>query len=691
MTKRSAMMKILTYVLGLAALIAGGAARAADRPNIVFIFSDDHAYQAVSAYGGPLANIAPTPHIDRLAREGMLFDRCFVCNSLCGPSRATVLTGLYSHKNGFYSNGGDVFDGSQTTFPKLLQKVGYQTAIVGKWHLVSAPQGFNYWNILYGQGQYYNPPMNRMGQRVKYTGYTSEILADLALDWLEKQRDPAKPFVLMYQNKAPHRRWEPSLKYLHLFDDVTIPEPNTLFDDYAGRGKAEKTQDMTIAKTMDAQDLKLKTPPDLNDAQREQWEAAYAPKNASFEQANLTGRDLVRWKYQRYMKDYLRCIRSVDDGVGRILDYLDRTGLASNTIVVYTSDQGFYLGEHGWFDKRWIFKESLRTPLIVRWPGVVKPGARNRRDIVSNLDFAETFCEAAGVPVPSGMQGRSLVPVLQGHTPEDWRKDYYYHYYEWPAVHNVRPHYGVASDHYKLVKFYGDVDYWELFDLQKDPAEMTSVYEDPSYAETRKQLRAELERLQQRLGDTNPEVPLKELRRQAILKTRSLKVMPLQKVLQVDQPGRPLPGIDPSLKPFTVGATCTPSAPDGVLMADGGASEGFSLYLKEGRPRFAIRSGDELFQVIGPDALKLNQAVNVVGMLAPDSTLRLFVDGKPAGKARGLPISRKPFDGLSLGQDSGSFVGDYDTPLTFKGDLSDFRIYWGTLDEAAIRQWAQRR
>ncbi len=667
------------------------AVHAADRPNIVFIFSDDHAYQAVSAYGGPLANIAPTPHIDRLAREGITFDRCFVCNSLCGPSRATVLTGKYSHKNGFYSNGGDVFDGSQTTFPKLLQKVGYQTAVIGKWHLESDPTGFDYWNILYGQGQYYNPPMNRMGERVKYQGYTTEVLTDLAVDWLEKQRNSGKPFVLMFQNKAPHRRWEPSLKYLHLFDDVTIPEPDTLFDDYAGRGKAEKTQDMTIAKTMDDWDLKLKTPRDLNDAQRKEWEAAYAQKNATFEKASLTGRDLVRWKYQRYMKDYLRCIRSVDDGVGRVLEYLDRTGLAKNTIVIYSSDQGFYVGEHGWFDKRWIFKESLRTPLIVRWPGVVKPGTRNRRDIVSNLDFAETFCEVAGIPIPAEMQGRSLVPVLQGHTPADWRKNYYYHYYEWPAVHNVRPHYGIASADYKLVKFYGDVDYWELFDLQKDPKEMTSVYDDPAYAATRKQLHAELERLQKQLDDTDPEVPLKELRRRAVLKSHPLTAVPLQSVLRRDKASGTMPRIDPSLKPFTVGAACKPTALNGVLLADGGASQGFSLYLKDGKPHFAIRSADQLFEVIGSDTVKLNQPVNIVGMLLPDATLRLFVNGQPAGTAPGMAISRRPADGLSLGQDSGSFVGEYDTSLKFQGELSDLRIYWGTLDEAAVREWAQTK
>lgn len=684
-------MKASTLVTILGSLFAAVTLRAAERPNIVFIFSDDHAYQAISAYGGILANVAPTPHIDRLAREGMMFDRCFVCNSLCGPSRATVQTGLYSHSNGFYSNDGDVFDGSQTTFPKLLQKAGYQTAIIGKWHLESDPRGFDYWNILYGQGQYYNPPMDRMGKRVKYQGYTTEIITDLAMEWLEKQRDANRPFVLMYQNKAPHRRWEPDLKYLHLFDDVTIPEPDTLFDDYAGRGTAEKTQDMTIAKTMDEWDLKLKTPRDLDANQRKVWEAAYGAKNEAFEKAGLTGRDLVRWKYQRYMKDYLRCIRSVDDGVGRILDYLDRTGLSSNTIVIYTSDQGFYLGEHGWFDKRWIFKESLRTPLIIRWPGVIQPGTRNRKDIVSNLDFAETFCQVAGVPVPASMQGRSLLPVLQGHTPADWRKYYYYHYYEWPAEHNVRPHYGVASEDFKLVKFYGDVNYWELFDLRKDPEELTSVYHDPAYAEIRRQLHAELEREQTRLGDTDPEVPVAELRRRALLKSHPLKPVALQNILRLDKIGNPAPQIDPSLKPFTVGATCTPSSADGVIMADGGASEGFSLFLENGRPHFAIRSGDQLFQVVADEALKLHQPANVVGLFGADSTLRLFVDGKPVGSAPGMPISRKPFDGLSLGRDSGSLVGEYKSPMAFKGDLSDLRIYWGTLDEAGIHQWAQTR
>ncbi len=485
-------------VLGVYLVISGQPLHAADpaRPNIVFIFSDDHAYQAVSAYGH---NLNQTPNIDRLAKEGVRFDRCLVPNSICGPSRATVLTGKYSHLNGFYNNTNSRFDGSQVTMPKLLKQAGYQTAIVGKWHLVSEPTGFDYWNILPGQGQYYNPPMNRMGQRVKYDGYVTDILTDLALDWLKKDRQADKPFLMMLHHKAPHREWEPNLKYLTLHDGHKFPEPSTLFDDYSGRGVAEKTQDMRIAKTMTNRDLKLVAPGALNKEQRQAWDAYYEPRNAEFKLANPQGDDLIRWKYQRYMHDYLACIASVDESVGRVLDYLQASGLDRSTIVVYASDQGFYLGEHGWFDKRWIFEESLRTPFLVRWPGVAKAGTVNK-DIVSNVDFAETFLEAAGAAVPGEMQGRSLVSVLKGQTPADWRKSFYYHYYEYPGPHNVRRHYGVVTDRYKLVYFYEpDMNYWELFDLQKDPHEMRSVYNEPSYAEVKADLEKELTRLRAEL------------------------------------------------------------------------------------------------------------------------------------------------------------------------------------------------
>jgi arylsulfatase A-like enzyme len=468
-----------------------GQAQAADqkRPNIVFVFSDDHGYQAISAYGSRLNQ---TPNIDRLAKEGMRFDRCLVPNSICGPSRATVLTGKYSHINGFYNNTNSRFDGSQVTFPKLLQGAGYQTAMIGKWHLVSDPTGFDYWEILPGQGQYYNPPMRRNGQRVTHEGYVTDIITDITLDWLKNKRDSSKPFLIMCHHKAPHREWEPNLKHLTLYDGVKFPEPETLFDDYSGRGQAEKTQDMMIRETMNQKDLKLTPPATLTPEQRRTWDAYYEPRNAAFREANLHGKDLVRWKYNRYLHDYLACIASVDESVGRLLDYLKQTGLDKDTIVAYSSDQGFYLGEHGWFDKRWIFEESLRTPLLVRWPGVTQPRSVNA-DIVSNLDFAQTFLEAAGVPAPAEMQGRSLVSLLSGKKPDDWRKSFYYHYYEYPGPHNVHRHYGVVTGRYKLVHFYElEMNYWELFDLQTDPHEMRSVYGQEAYASVQKDLEREL-------------------------------------------------------------------------------------------------------------------------------------------------------------------------------------------------------
>ncbi len=477
---------------------APAAQEAAARPNIVFIFSDDHAWQALSAYGHP-AKLLETPHLDRIAREGMRFDRCLVTNSICGPSRAVILTGKYSHLNGFYNNSNNRFDGSQVTFPKLLQAAGYQTAIVGKWHLVTDPTGFDYWEILPGQGAYYNPPMIKGGQRVKHEGYTSDIIADLSLDWLKNRRDPSKPFLLMSQHKAPHREWSPALRHLGHDNDRKYPEPENLFDDYSGRGKAELTQDMSIEKTMTPRDLKLAPPPDLNAEQRKAWDAYYNPRNEAFKAANPQGKDLVRWRFNRYMHDYLGCVKAVDEAVGRILDYLKEAGLEKNTLVVYSSDQGFFLGEHGWFDKRWIYEESLRTPLVARWPGVTKPGSVSGQ-IVSNLDFAQTFLEAAGVAAPAEMQGRSLVPILKGQAPADWRKSFYYHYYEFPGPHSVRKHYGVVTDRYKLVRFYEpETDYWELFDREKDPLEMKSVHGDPAMADVRKELEAELARLRKEL------------------------------------------------------------------------------------------------------------------------------------------------------------------------------------------------
>ena len=494
-------MKLLRFTLGfgvcLASLLPVFAAAATRQPNIVFIFSDDHAFAAISAYNDP-RKLIQTPNMDRLAREGMIFHRAMVPNSICGPSRACVLTGKYSHMNGFYDNNRGRFDGSQQTMPKLLQAAGYQTAVIGKWHLVSDPTGFDYWDILPGQGIYYNPPMNRMGEKIKREGYTTDIITDLSLDWLKK-RDKSKPFLLMCQHKAPHREWSPNLKNLGWNGDRKFAEPETLFDDYSGRGEAEHKQDMTLEKTFTPLDAKLTTPGGMTEAQLKIWNAYYEPRNQAFTNANLQGKDLVRWRYQRYMHDYLGAVLSVDESVGRVLKYLDDEGLAENTIVVYSSDQGFYLGEHGWFDKRWIFEESLRTPLLVRWPGRTKPGSTNK-DIVSNIDFASTFLEASGLPIPPDIQGRSLVTILQGKTPADWRKSFYYHYYEYPGAHSVRRHYGVVTDRYKLVHFYApDVDYWELFDLKEDSREMRSFYGQPKYAATQKQLHAELERLRTEL------------------------------------------------------------------------------------------------------------------------------------------------------------------------------------------------
>lgn len=473
-------------------------ARAASAPNIVFIFSDDHAYQAISAYGDA-RKLLETPNIDRIAKTGVRFDRCLVPNSICGPARATVLTGTYNHINGYYNNSGNVrFDSAQTTFPKLLQKAGYQTAVVGKWHLGSDPTGFDFWQILPGQGVYYNPPMIRQGETIQNAGYVTDIITEVSLEWLAK-RDKSKPFLLMCQHKAPHREWEPALRHLNADKDRVYAEPATLFDDYAGRGPAERGQDMTIEKTMTERDTKLIAPQHLTPEQRKVWDEYYEPRNAKFRAANLSGKDLVRWKYQRYMHDYLATIRSVDESVGRVLDYLEKEGLAENTIVVYASDQGFYLGEHGWFDKRWIFEESVRTPFLVRWPGVSKAGATSKA-LVSNLDFAETFLDAAGVAVPAEMQGHSLRPVMGGGAPADWRKAFYYQYYEYPTPHRVRPHYGVVTERYKLVRFYGvGNDYTELFDLQNDPQELRSVLGQPEYAATTAELEKELARLRKEL------------------------------------------------------------------------------------------------------------------------------------------------------------------------------------------------
>ncbi len=490
--------------LSAAALTARFGRAANGKPwNILMMFSDDHAWQAVSAYGQSLMR---TPHIDRIAHEGMRFDQCLVTNSICAPSRAVVLTGKHSHLNGVIDNAVR-FDGSQQTFPKLLQKAGYQTAMIGKWHLKSDPTGFDYWEVLPGQGHYYNPNFLTQSGRHRREGYVTDIIGDLTLDWLQNGRDPNKPFLLFSQHKAPHRNWMPAPNKMWMFEGQQLPEPPTLFDDYAGRATPARLQEMEIDRHMRwNHDMKVPewadrspVPKDGNAEwarmtaeQKRQWDAAYGPRNAKLFKDNPQGKDLVRWKYQRYIKDYLRCISSVDDNVGRVLSYLDAAGLAENTLVVYSSDQGFYLGEHGWFDKRWIYEESLRTPLVMRMPGVIERGSVNRH-LVSNLDFAQTFLDVAGQPQPADMQGASLLPLMRGQQVPDWRRSFYYRYYE-KGVHNVAPHEGVRTDRYTLAHFY-ETGEWELYDLTRDPRQMRSVYNDEAYQDVVKQLKEELARL----------------------------------------------------------------------------------------------------------------------------------------------------------------------------------------------------
>lgn len=495
-------------VMGMALLCGVGCNKVKKeptRPNIIYIMSDDHAEQAISCYGHGLNK---TPNIDRIAKEGVRFTNACVTNSICAPSRAVILTGKHSHKNGLINNE-VIFDGSQTTFPKLLQGAGYETAIVGKWHLKSAPTGFDFWSVLPGQGEYYNPDFIEMGQTKRYDGYVTDLITRFSLDWLEKKHDKNKPFCLMIQHKAPHRNWLPAVKNFNLFDTVDIPLPKTFFDDYATRGVAAREHELEIDKVMRmGYDLKmtkgLGSSEIIDDGwgdgfermskeQRDAWDAAYGPKNDAFHRANLKGKDLAKWKFNRYMQDYLSTIASVDESVGQVLDYLEKSGLAENTIVVYTSDQGFYLGEHGWFDKRFMYEESLSTPLVIRYPKGIKPGWVCD-ELVQNMDFAETILDYAGVDIPKQMQGMSMRPLLEQKKVE-WRDAIYYQYFEYPGVHSVKRHYGIRTHRYKLIHFYYDVDEWELYDLEKDPQELNNLFNQKGYDEVITRLKGRLQEL----------------------------------------------------------------------------------------------------------------------------------------------------------------------------------------------------
>ena len=506
------LISLRTFLSALCILLVCHKQSIADqKPNIVFIFSDDHAPHAIGAYNGWLKSVNPTPRIDELAKQGMLFEKSFCTNSICGPSRAVIMTGKHSHKNGFMNNG-NTFNWNQQTFPKILRKAGYTTALYGKSHLKGNPKGFDDWKVLPGQGDYYNPDLITPKGRIRIDGHCTDVVTDLAVEWLKTGRDKTKPFMLMVQHKAPHRNWMPALRHLPLYDDIKIPEPTTLFDNWEDNAPPARHQELEIDRHMDINyDLFLDLTADyegtpsqkrqdrsawrnmkkMTKDQLSSWRAFYGPRDKAFHEANLSGKELVRWKFQRYAKNYLRCVRGVDDSVGKIQDTLKNLKLDDNTVVIYSSDQGFYIGDHGWYDKRWMYEESLMMPLIVKWPGVTKPDSRSVQ-MVQNLDYAQTFLEMAGAEIPSNMQGRSLVPILKNGKADDWRDSIYYHYYEYPSVHMIPRHYGIRTERYKLIHFYQFGNEWEMYDLKEDPDELTNIYGKADKKSLQKDLKEQL-------------------------------------------------------------------------------------------------------------------------------------------------------------------------------------------------------
>jgi arylsulfatase A-like enzyme len=669
---------------------AGFAAAADERPNILFIMSDDHAAHALSAYG---SKVNKTPQLDRIAREGVRFTHCFVTNSICTPSRAAILTGKYSHVNGVTVF--NAFDGRQPTFPKLFRAAGYQTAVIGKWHLFSDPTGFDYWNVLPGQGLYHDPVMIEMGKEKKHEGYATDLITDFSIDWLEK-RDRSKPFLLLSHHKAPHREWSPSPAHASLYEDEDLPLPETFDDDYRGRSRAAAEATMRIERDFTRTDLKRDPPP------------------------GLTPAELKRWNYQRYMKDYLRCVASIDDNVGRLLDYLESSGLARNTVVVYTSDQGFFLGDHGWYDKRFMYEESLRMPLLIRFPPLIAAG-RVEDSMVLNVDFAPTLLELAGIAIPADMQGRSFLPLLKGEKPADWRTSMYYRYYHYPEHHRVQPHYGVRTRRHKLI-YFDRLDEWELFDLEKDPREMRNVHAEPEYAPVVAELERELARLRAELEDDDSylgpaDAPLDKLPLELVLRWefddgeegRALDAsgkghhgiivegrrVPGRRGLALQLEGngrveiqRPPASLAPQRKALAAGAWCRPEAAQGVLVSHGGASHGFSLYLEGGTPHFAVRRAGTLFVVRAPEPAAPGEWLHLAGAIGEGGELQLFVGGKLAATSRAGAIHERPIEGFTVGADPGSAVGSYAAPSAWKGAIDDLRCYWGQLDETTLREWA---
>jgi arylsulfatase A-like enzyme len=489
------------------------------RPNIVFIFSDDHSPNAIGAYNRWLKSVNPTPNIDKLASQGMVFERSYCTNSICGPVRAVIETGKHSHLNGFRQNN-ETFDWDQPTFPKILRETGYQTILYGKYHLGGIPQGYDEWVVLPDQGDYYNPNFITPDGKIRIEGYCTDVVTDMAVKWLKEKRDPERPFMLRVQHKAPHRPWMPALRHLGAFDNVLIPEPPTLFQKHTTQTAASRYQEMEIDRHMDlAFDLFVDLVPGysgpaiqkrqdtsgrnsinrMNPEQVAAWRAHFGPKDKAFHEANLTGDALVRWKYQRYLRNYLACVRGVDESVATLLTTLDELGLTENTVVVYASDQGFYLGDRGWYDKRWMYETSFEMPLIIRWPGVVKPGSRNKQ-LVQNLDHAPTFLDMAGAAIPADYQGRSLVPLLKGDNKSPWRDALYYHYYEHPGHHMVERHRGASDGRFKLMHFYR-FNEWEFYDLEADPTEQTNQYHNPWYAAEVARMKIKLNELAEQYKD----------------------------------------------------------------------------------------------------------------------------------------------------------------------------------------------